>query len=126
MIRNFIGELNVFPKFILQGILNTSLSYLIFLIIFSTTDSVLLALVIVSIIGTTMSFIFNKRFVFMKSHAGSLKKFLYLQTSIISLNWLILHVVSILGYSRTLAQIGFACFFAIFNYYFSSRYIFID
>ena len=114
------------PKYLLGGVLNTALSYLIFVIVFSESKSVLLSLLLVSLIGTTLSFIYNKRIVFMKSHRNSLSKFVSLQILIIATNWIILHIVSKYSISRIATQFFLAGMFALFNYLVSSRYIFVE
>lgn len=114
------------PKYVIGGIFNTALSYIIFISIFSITESVLLALLLVSIVGTTLSFIYNKRIVFMKSHKSSLKKFILLQVLIITINWLILHLASVLAFSRIEVQFFLAGIFAILNYLISSKFIFVN
>lgn len=116
----------IIPKYIFGGLINTLFSYIIFVLIFTATESVLVSLCFVSIVGTTFSFIYNKRIVFMKSHKGSLLKFIFLQLIIIVTNWVVLHVVSINGFSRIQAQMFFSGFFALFNYFLASRFIFIN
>lgn len=96
-------------KFIIAGSINTLVSYLIFLVIFTTTKSVALALILASMMGTTSSYLLNRYWVWKKGTAKSKYNFLFFQLIIIFVNWLVLHLISLTYFPREVAQ-GFLYF----------------
>jgi putative flippase GtrA len=111
-------------RYFRAGILNTILSYLLFTLVLGATESALLALTIVSFVGSAVSYNANKYYVFGRNHRKSLLHFGYLQFFIICSNWLLLHLATMVGFSRNFAQLVFAIVFAVLNYFMCKKYIF--
>lgn len=111
-------------RYFRAGILNTALSYVLFTLILEASQSALIALIGVSIVGSAISYNTNKYYVFRQNHGRSILHFGYLQFFIICSNWLLLHIVTIMGISRNLVQLFFAVAFAGLNYFICKNYIF--
>jgi putative flippase GtrA len=119
-INRWLEELRYFRA----GIINTALSYFLFTLVLGASNSALLALIVVSIVGSVISYNTSKHYVFRRKHRKSLVHFGYLQLLIICSNWLLLHLVTLFGASRNIAQVFFAVTFAALNFFICKNYIF--
>jgi len=111
-------------KYIFVGVLNTILSYGIFLVIFRMFDSVIFALILSTICGILFSFTSNRYFIWKSGSLESLCKFIIVQLISISVNWIILHFVSLTMIPRELAQFFISSLQAIGFYFINKNYVF--
>jgi len=111
-------------RFLIVGVINTTFSYIVFLLVFSTTSSVAFSLVCSAIIGILISYKSNLNWVWKSSRKNSFTKYLFFQSNIIAMNWLILHWISILEFSRILFQAFLLPIFAVVQYLLNKRYVF--
>ena len=111
-------------RYFRAGIFNTGLSYVLFTLVLQVSGSVLLALLIVSIIGSIISYNTNKYYVFRRKNEKSFLYFGCLQFSIICTNWILLHLATQIGYSRNFIQLFLAVAFAGLNYIICKKFIF--
>jgi putative flippase GtrA len=113
-----------FLRFGISGILNTLLSYLVFLIVFWQSESAILSLVLGAVVGISTSFTLNSRWVWKSRLKSSFRRFVLLQISIIVLNWIILHLVSLTSFPREIAQFFLYGIFAVAQYKINRDYVF--
>ena len=111
-------------KFLLSGLLNTTLSYLAFLALFNLTKSVATALLSGLGVGIITSYILNRFWVWKVKENGSIWRFVTFQLFLVTINWLILHWVSLFEFSREIAQIFVYGIFAPLAYKVNELYIF--
>lgn len=111
-------------KYIFVGLLNTALSYLVFLVVFRSFQSVILALILANICGVIFSFTGNRYLIWKSGNLSSLFKFFSIQILSLVLNWIILHLVSLTTIPRELAQVFISIFQAIGFYFLNKNYIF--
>ncbi len=111
-------------KFLLSGLLNTTLSYLAFLAIFNLTESVATALMSGLGVGIITSYILNRFWVWKVNEIGSIWRFVIFQLFLVTINWLVLHWLSLFEFSREVAQIFIYGIFAPFAYKVNEVYIF--
>jgi putative flippase GtrA len=111
-------------RFIGSGLLNTGFSYLFFYMIFISSKSVALSLLIGSAAGLFSSYFLNKFWVWTSAGYKSLRKFISIQITFLVLNWLVLHFVSLTNFSRTSAQLIILLVSAPIMYQLNKRFIF--
>ena len=111
-------------KYIFLGVLNTAFSYGIFLIVFRSFYSVILALVVANICGVILSFSANKYLIWKSGNIDSLLKFFVIQILSLVVNWIILHLVSLTTVPRELVQVFISIIQAIAFYFINKNYIF--
>lgn len=111
-------------RYLTAGLVNTSISYAVFLVVFETSKSVAAALILASISGTTCSFLLNRYWVWKKGNKNSKYKFILLQVLIICINWLVLHLISYTNFPREIAQGFLYLVVAVFTYFLNRRVIF--
>jgi len=81
-------------------------------------------LVIASICGIVSSFVLGKNWVWNSSNRKSISRFVMLQFMAISVNWIILHFVSLTIFPRQIAQIFIYIIQAAAFYFLNKNYIF--
>jgi putative flippase GtrA len=113
-------------KYLAAGILTTSLSYLTFLTLYWGTSSVALSLVSANITGLCSSFILNRFWVWKLGEKKAILKFLLIQICAITINWLILHLISLTIFPRATAQLIIYAIFALVFYHLNKKYIFTN
>lgn len=113
-----------FGRFLIVGAANTLISYLVFLLLFFTTSSVALSLVSSSAIGIIISYNSNMNLVWKTSRNYSFLRFLVIQLIMISINWILLHLIALNGLPRPLFQAFLMPFFAITQYMVCKRFVF--
>lgn len=111
-------------KFVFAGVLNTIISYIVFLAIFGTTGSAFLALVLASAFGTYSSFLLNRFWVWGTRKPNSLSRFIQFQGFLIVVNWLVLHFVSLTNFPREIAQGIIYLSIALLTFFVNKRFIF--
>ena len=111
-------------KYIFVGFLNTVLAYVVFLIVFRSFNSVILALILANICGIIFSFTANRYLIWKSGNLGSLFKFFSIQILSLVVNWIILHLVSLTTIPRELAQVFISIFQAIGFYFLNKNYVF--
>lgn len=123
-IQGFWKLQSKFIRFGISGIMNTLLSYLVFLIVFWQSESAILSLFLGSIVGILSSFTLNSRWVWKSRIKSSFRRFVSIQISIIVLNWIILHLVSFTIFPREVAQFFLYGIFAVAQYKINRDYVF--
>ena len=111
-------------KFLVAGTLNTLLSYAVFLMIFKFSSSAILALILASIAGVTLSFTLNRYWVWKAGNKKSIIKFILVQVAIICINWLLLHLISLTFFPREIAQFFIYIIFALLSFQLNKKYVF--
>jgi putative flippase GtrA len=111
-------------RFIFTGLVTTSISYFVFLVIYLNADSVLLSLVSANVIGIFLSFMFNRFWVWRIGNRKSIYKFISIQSISVVINWLILHFISLTDFPRQIAQIFISILFAFLFFIINNKYIF--
>jgi putative flippase GtrA len=111
-------------KYIFVGLLNTVFSYGIFLVVFRSFYSVILALILANICGVIFSFTANRYLIWKSGNFESLFKFFIIQVLSLIINWIILHFVSLTTIPRELAQVFISGFQAIGFYFINKNYVF--
>ncbi len=111
-------------KYLAAGIFTTLLSYLTFLTLYWGTSSVALSLVSANIAGMSLSFILNRFWVWKLGEKKAILKFLLIQICAITINWLILHLISLTAFPRATAQLFIYAIFALGFYHLNKKYIF--
>lgn len=111
-------------KFLLSGFLNTTLSYLAFFAVLSFTESVATALLSGLGVGIITSYTLNRFWVWKVKESGSIWRFVIFQLTLVVINWLILHWVSLFYFSREVAQIFIYGILAPLAYKVNEVYIF--
>ena len=111
-------------RFIFTGLITTTISYLVFLVIYLNIKSVLLSLVSANIVGIIISFIFNRFWVWRIGNRNSIYKFISIQSISVVINWIILHFISLTDFPRQIAQIFISVIFAFLFFIINNKYIF--
>jgi putative flippase GtrA len=111
-------------KYLLSGFLNTALSYLAFLIIFTLTKSVASALLSGLLAGIFSSYTLNRFWIWKAQESGSIFRFIAFQVALFATNWVLLHFISLTHFPRERAQIFIYAIFAPITYKINELYIF--
>jgi putative flippase GtrA len=111
-------------KYLLSGLLNTTLSYLAFLIIFESTKSAASALLSGLMAGILSSYLLNRFWIWKVKERGSILRFITFQVALITTNWILLHFISLTQFPRERAQIFIYAIFAPIAYKINELYIF--
>lgn len=113
-------------KYIASGLFTTSLTYGTFLSLYWGTSSVALSLVSASIIGMISSFTLNRFWIWKLGDKRALHKFILIQVSAILINWILLHLISLTTFPRSVAQFFIYLFFALVLYNLNKKFIFTN
>lgn len=108
-------------RFIISGATNTLFSYLWFVLVFLNTDSVALALASSLLGGIALSYLLNRFWVWNLKNRNALFHFVSFQLLLMLINWLILHLVAVLGMSRVLFQLALTPLFALLSYFVNKK-----
>jgi putative flippase GtrA len=111
-------------RFLAAGIINTLVSYLLFLAIFIFSKSVILSLLVGMIGGVALSYSLNKYWVWGIRTQGAFLRFMTVQILTISTNWIALHVVSLTNFPREIAQLFLYILFAFAQFQINQRFVF--
>ena len=111
-------------RFLFSGGVNTVISYFAFLITFWLSESTILSLLTGMSIGTISSYLLNKHWIWKQVRSNSFAKFLLVQVCLLTLNWMVLHLISLTNFPRELAQVFIYALFAILSFQIYSRFVF--
>lgn len=111
-------------RFIFTGLITTTISYFVFLVLYLNVQSVLISLVSANIVGIFLSFISNRFWVWRIGNRNSIYKFISIQSISVVLNWIILHFISLTDFPRQIAQIFISILFAFLFFIINNKYIF--
>jgi putative flippase GtrA len=111
-------------KYILSGLFNTFVSYVVFVSLLQISKSVLLSLITAYICGISISYFLGKSWVWNSYSKSSLYKLLILQFISLCINWIILHLVSLTNFPREVAQIFIFIVQALVFYFINKNFVF--
>ena len=91
-------------RFLFSGAINTVMSYIAFLAVFSSSESAALALISGLWVGISSSYLLNRYWIWKSDQPNTFGKFLFFQLALLFLNWLLLHLISLTPFPREIAQ----------------------
>jgi putative flippase GtrA len=111
-------------RYILSGLFNTLVSYIVFVSLLQVSNSVLLSLIVAYVCGISISYFLGKSWVWNSHSKSSFNKLLMLQFISICINWIILHLVSLTNFPREIAQIFIFIVQALAFYFINKNFVF--